>query len=539
MNNSTLVLFDSQSGALSAKVEYSYGATIHLHSLVDPESECAYFSDLTIWGDVLVLEGTGLGYHLVNALSVIRPEVSIVLLEYYNRCADICIERIKELCGITPIVITSTSQNYEILLKNCISSGRLVQIIKHPASYNANHTFYDSVLSSVNLKRPRSISQKTAALMNGNFFLQREINNAVIESSDHCATFNYEDLRSIVEYENTIQRCIQNEKPDMFISVNMLGFDGNGIFPEYCSRYGIPVAVWFVDDPRPVLLSQKRFITADMTAFCWERDYVEVLRNAGFTNVHFLPLAADPAFFSPDPKPKHPIISLAFAGTSMAGNFRTSLRNKFLWKKEIEPFVSKVAEALLESPSTNIHSLIIQFSSDSDISLPFHDERNRIWLQSYIIHTAGMIKRKRTIESLKNYSIELFGDKDGWTELLGNGYTIHPPVDYATQLCNVYHSTTINLNITSCQMTTAVNQRVFDVPVSGNFLITDFQKDIEEFFDSDEIVTYSSLEELHEKYTWYASSEESRTNVINKARARILQQHTYKNRYQTIREKML
>lgn len=538
MNNSTLVLFESQSGTLSAKIDYTDGSAIHLHSLVDPESECAYFSDLTIWGDVVILEGSGLGYHLTNALTTIHSKVPIVLLEYYAQCADICAQRIKELCGITPVVITSDSRMNESEANDVITSGRLIQIIKHPASYSANREFYDGLLSSVNLKKSRNSSKKAAALMSGTFFLQREICNAVEKSSDRYVSFNYANLNSIVEYENTIQYCIQNEKPDMFISVNMLGFDGNGIFPEYCRRYGIPIAVWFVDDPRPILLSQKRFITSDMTAFCWERDYLEVLRNAGFSNVHYLPLAADPELFATKTVRTKPEIPLAFAGTSMAGTFRNALRNKFLWKKEIEPLVNKVAQALLESPTNSVNSLITQFSDNNTLH-PFQDERNSVWLQSYIIHTAGMIKRKCTIESLKNHSIELFGDTEGWIELLGDGCTLHPPVDYATQLCEVYHRAAINLNITSCQMTTAVNQRVFDVPVSGNFLITDFQKDIEELFDRDEVVTYHSLQELNELITWYTRNEASRIAVANKARTRILQQHTYSDRYQTLREQVL
>jgi spore maturation protein CgeB len=537
MNKSTLVLFESQSGALSAKIEYNEGSVIHIHSLIDPESECEYFRDLTIWGDVLILEGAGLGYHLTNVLNGLDSEVTIILMEYFKQCADICAERIKELCGKTPVVITSASQSNKAVIKDIIASCRHVQIIKHPASYSANRAFYDDLLISVNVKKSRSTSQKVTALVNGKFFLQKELSNAVEKSSDRCVTFNYSNLNSIVEYENTIQYCIQSEKPDMFISVNMLGFDGNGIFSSYCHRYGIPIAVWFVDDPRPILLSQKRFITVDMTAFCWERDYLEFLRDAGFSNVHYLPLAADPELFSLKSSHTKQNIPLAFAGTSMAGTFRNALRNKFLWKEEIEPLVGKVAQALLESPSTSINSLITQYSNNN--SLPFQDERNSIWLQSYIIHTAGMIKRKRAIESLKNHSIELFGDQDGWSELIGDGYTIHPPVDYSTQLCDVYHSAVINLNITSCQMTTALNQRVFDIPVSGNFLITDFQKDIEELFDRDEVVTYQNLQELNELCSWYTRNEASRKAIVNKARTRILQQHTYSDRYQTLRRQML
>lgn len=540
MDHSTLILFEAQTGAQSAKIEYKDGSTLHLHSLVDPESEYAYFSDLTIWGDVLILEGSGLGYHLVHALPSISPNVSIVLLEFYTQCAEICSQRIREISGITPVVITSESENADAVLKKSILSTSLIQIIKHPASYSANRAFYDRLLGHTPLKKQRTSRQKTTALMNGKFFLQREIANAVEMSADRCIKFDYEELNSIVDYENTIQYCIQNDKPDMFISVNMLGFDGNGIFSEYCKRYGIPVAVWFVDDPRPILLSQKKFITSDMIAFCWERAYLDLLNNAGFSKVYYLPLATDPALFSPRNDQVNHSISVAFAGTSMAGTFRSSLRNKFLWKKELEPLVNTIAEALLKSPFSNISTLISQFTygNSNTLSFPFKDERNSVWLQSYIIHTAGMIKRKRVITSLKDHSLELFGDKEGWTELVGDGYIIHPPVDYAVQLCDVYHSAAINLNITSCQMTTAVNQRLFDVPVSGSFLITDFQKDIEELFECDEVVTYHSLEQLNELCSWYSKNETDKKNIVNKARAKILQQHTYAHRYSAIREKI-
>jgi spore maturation protein CgeB len=87
-------------------------------------------------------------------------------------------------------------------------------------------------------------------------------------------------------------------------------------------------------------------------------------------------------------------------------------------------------------------------------------------------------------------------------------------------------------------MTTAVNQRVFDVPVTGNFLITDYQKDLEELFNNDEVVVYHSTEELKELYSHFSSNEVSRRNIISKARERILKEHTYKERYLTMRKMM-
>jgi spore maturation protein CgeB len=535
MNSFELVLFEAQSGALSAKLEHSDGSTLHLHSLVDPEAEGRHFYDLTIWGEIIVLEGTGLGYHLNLALKGINKNVTLIILEYYKKCADRCAASLQELYGVEPVIITSETKNREQIFKEHLDKGRLIQVIKHPASYKANQKFYDLMFHSVTWSTAHSGQSKNTVLFSGKFFLQRELNNAVVTAGERCTALKYEMLKSPVAYEKEVQYIVQSGKPDLFISVNMLGFDGNGIFSEYTYRYGIPVAVWFVDDPRPILMSQKEHIRDNMTAFCWERDYIESLRTAGFSNVHYLPLATDPELFSGTVL-SNKKIPLAFTGTSMAGTFRSSLRNKFMWKQEFEPFVYEIAEQLIASPSLDVASLIQRYPNTGKVH--FSDKRNNVWLHSYIIHTAGMLKRKRIIESMRSFSIEIFGDRDGWSELVGNEYTVHPPVDYTTKLQEVYNTVNVNLNITSCQMTSAVNQRVFDVPVSGNFLITDYQKDLDELFEPDEIVKYHTTDELIELYNHFSGDESSRKKITQKARQRILNEHTYVNRYLSMRQKI-
>jgi spore maturation protein CgeB len=484
------------------------------------------------------LEGTGLGYHLNDVLKKVDKKITIIVMEYYTKCADICTQYVNDLCGIKPIVITSETNDGGLLLQKSIKHGQLIQVIKHPASYRAQQHFYDTILTCLNKSWTRKDTTFSTGLLSGTFFLQQELNNAVVKNNDRCVGLNYEKMKNTIQYEKELQYLIQVEKPDLLISINMLGIDGNGVFSEYTFRNSIPVAVWFVDDPRPILLSQKQYIRENMTAFCWEREYIEVLKTSGFSNVYYLPLATDPEIFLLKKDHENYKIPLGFVGTSMAGDFRTSLRNKFLWKADYEPFVYDMAKRLIDSPSLSISAVNKEFSNTISSPVSFTDERNTVWLQSYILHTAGMLKRKNIIGALKNHSIELFGDTGGWSELLGKGFRIHPPVDYNGVLPEIYSSIAVNLNITSCQMTTAVNQRVFDVPVTGNFLITDYQKDLEELFNNDEVVVYHSTEELKELYSHFSSNEVSRRNIISKARERILKEHTYKERYLTMRKMM-
>jgi spore maturation protein CgeB len=123
------------------------------------------------------------------------------------------------------------------------------------------------------------------------------------------------------------------------------------------------------------------------------------------------------------------------------------------------------------------------------------------------------------------------GERDEWQRLLGSDITVHPLVDYRTQLCGTYRKIGINLNITSCQMKTAVNQRVFDIPLSGSFILTDNQEDTGELFKPEkEIVLYSSRDDLTQKIDYYLTQPALREAITAAARKRIHSSHTYEKR---------
>jgi len=104
-------------------------------------------------------------------------------------------------------------------------------------------------------------------------------------------------------------------------------------------------------------------------------------------------------------------------------------------------------------------------------------------------------------------------------------------VDYGEKLSQVYEQSAINLNATSLQMQTAVNQRVFDVPASGGFILTDAQEDaLLHFEHGKELVTYQSPEELKDKVDYYLNNETCRLKIIEAGHRRVLASHTYKHR---------
>jgi spore maturation protein CgeB len=533
-----LQLFTAQSGILSAKVVLPDNTTRHIHSTVKPEAEADLYEELKFFGDLVIFAGTGLGYHIAKKIASLPPDAACIVVDFFPDFVKRARETLFAGRGDSVFFVSSQDrdkkmQDLSAFIRRC---GRVtVQTVKHPASYDINRGFYDNLLDEIigNLPKVTSsiVSTETAKaiLCYGTFFLEEEIRRALIASACKPVLFNYNALKHGIEYENELSSLIQSEKPRCIISINMKGFDGQGELIRLASRFSVPVVVWFVDDPRPILLNFRERLSKDIAVFCWEKTYLSFLRDAGFTKTEYLPLAVDPGLFS-GPLPAHLATPLGFAGTAMVDMHSGKIREKFLWSDSLTPLVEKTSDALLLDPWCDVLKTIDILADSMRISLHFSDERNRVWLCAYVTHYASMKKRKAIVGSLISEGIETFGDPDGWKALLGDTIKTHPDIDYRHGLAAAYKSICVNLNITSCQMPTAVNQRVFDVPMAGSFVISDNQKDLFELFDKDELAVYESVEDLKDKVRYYLKNGQDRTKITERAAKRILGEHTYVHR---------
>lgn len=111
-------------------------------------------------------------------------------------------------------------------------------------------------------------------------------------------------------------------------------------------------------------------------------------------------------------------------------------------------------------------------------------------------------------------------------------------LSYYTQLPLFYGHSSINFNCTSKQMKGAVNQRVFDVPAAGAFVLTDWRPQMEQLFEPDEMACYREPEEIPELVRRYLSYPEERRKLAEAARKRVLSCHTWEHRLQEMLEHM-
>ena len=307
-------------------------------------------------------------------------------------------------------------------------------------------------------------------------------------------------------------------KPDFILTSNYAGMDPGGLFARFFNDARLPYVSWFTDTPRMILFSRTMYVSEFAVAATWEKAYEPHLRERGFQHVHYMPLATDPEVFRGEPAQTF-TRDLAFVGNSMLVQLGEALEKH----QDVPEVVRAVEQGIASGRATRaayIEGLEAIIDPELFRSLDESHQRNAELLLNY---EATSHERISLAMHLAPLGLEVRGD-GSWERVM----TCHGPgLHYFDELPGFYRETAININQTSLQMRDAVNQRVFDCPAAGGFLLTDNQPDLHEHFDvGAEAITYESLPELADKIGYYRERPEERTAIIRRAQERIRNNHT-------------
>lgn len=326
--------------------------------------------------------------------------------------------------------------------------------------------------------------------------------------------------------DNFIERLLLllvETKPDFLLTINHFGFDVEGKLTSLLTELQIPYASWFVDNPEYILYGDKRQVSDFCALFTWERSDLPKMEETGFNAPVFLPLAVDTDIFRPVDSQALPRFTadIAFVGNSMT---EANLK----WKNKIPPgsmrkFSPMVLASLFADRRKPMREILVELGIDGEADGFLDIEAAMVW-------KATQEFRKKLVHRLLPLGLVVYGDS-GWKSLLANNRRIRPIVDYYRELSLVYNFTSINVNTTSFQMNSSVNQRVFDVAACGGFLLTDHQGDMDLFFEpGKDAVCYESLDEAFDLAAYYLKHEKERESIAHAARERVLAEHTYDKR---------
>jgi spore maturation protein CgeB len=220
---------------------------------------------------------------------------------------------------------------------------------------------------------------------------------------------------------------------------------------------------------------------------------------------------------------KKPVYNIMFTGSAMAGDFLDKIWKRIQYNEQ---------EALPIAQNTAFQILTGKMSAEQ---IP-GDTKDEAWFASYCIHLASSEKRRLCLEPLLGLDLQFAGDAQGWRAMFGNSVKTLPDIDYRNGLCSHYSQGDIHINITSCQMPSAVNQRVFDIPLCQRFVISDNQSDLFELFPKNAVCAVSSPEEYAELAKFYLENPSAKNEIVKNANEHILKEHLYKKRVNKIIE---
>ncbi len=536
----------SRKGSDIISVTSQKGEKINLSSVYDPEKEAESVSEKIFEQSndgIIVILGAGSGYILNELANKAEEGRTVIWIEYSA-------EILRKILSIHNLAKVLKNDFFHLILSdnpseavNAIMSVRMrngfkdIEVISNPSLKKFNKNFYEKIETSLAQIKKSPIKkiidykkfshEKLRILVfNSSYFTVRECIKAFRNLGNIVRVLNFKEKKDFI---SGLVNEILDFKPDFIFTVNHLGFDEDGKLSSLLTSMNIPFAVWYVDSPFYALKENNTNTSEFCKIFMWDKTYISSMQRRGFDKISYLPLAADTETFKPVRFSQNYAkykSSASFVGNSMFGAV-----NK--WEKKIKnislikSFEEEIIEKQLQDHTLPIEKILIV--KLQDIMPDLKPETTQfIDICAYITWKTTMRYRHNVVKAVIDSGGIVYGDDD-WTKVIDNSH-IRKSVDYYSHLPLVYNFTDINLNCTSFQMNSTVNQRVFDCAASNAFLITDNQPDLFELFKEDEFVSYEKPEEIKSMINFYLNNEKERRKISFKAYNRVINQHTYEIR---------
>lgn len=383
-------------------------------------------------------------------------------------------------------------------------------------------------------------SEPRLLLITSRYFLMGEVAGACARLGVQHRLLTLEDDEiASRDFVAALLREVVEFRPDAVLTLNHLGVDREGLLTDLLARLELPMASWFVDNPHLVLHLYEGLASPWLTIFTWDKDNIPSLRAQGFSHVFHLPLGTDPERFRPGHRhaPADWRADVSFVGNSMAYKVAQRMRRGHFPRQLLLRYRG-VAAAFAASTERSVRDFIQAYSphlAAAYNALP--DREGQLAYETLLTWEATRQYRADCVRRLLDFHPLIVGDA-GWRVIFrreNRPWRWHETLNYYEELPRFYPLSAINFNATSVQMKGAVNQRVFDVPAAGAFVLTDWREQMDELFDpGTEMASYRHPDEVPDLVRRYLAHPAERQAVIQAGRRRVLGCHTWEHRLKTL-----
>lgn len=366
------------------------------------------------------------------------------------------------------------------------------------------------------------------------------IENRITEAFNHLDGFYVSEfIQPIIKdykFDSVLMKdlifSIHKEKYDCIFSVNFFPF-----LSEVANITHIRYYSWLQDSPCLTLYYD--CVNYDCNViYSFDSSECQRLRMRTNANIHYLPLASDYAYWA------NKIQNSKYTAEEVICFLGSSYKDTYYdTANELTDYEQGYYEALINIGKQIYGPAIIENSistskamtllSKCHIDIPRDSIMTSKELGSYVLEQklSAMQRQQLLLAIAEKYPVHVYSKTNDWhhPNIIFKGYA-----DYENQMPIIFNKSAINLNLTLRSIHSGIPLRVLDVLACKGFLISNYQSDIAESFNNDEIVLFDSENDLLEKTDYYMKHTEERRRISQNGYEKVSKYFTYEHQLNII-----
>lgn len=346
---------------------------------------------------------------------------------------------------------------------------------------------------------------------------------------------NFEtDTLFMSDFENKIT----STKYDMVFTVNYFP-----MISDICQRFNIPYISWCCDCPLGTMYHESVFNPVN-TIFTFDK-LNQLEFEAMGANVHYLPLCADvdrvDKLIYEEIEPDKYCADISFVGSMYNKNSFDDICEKLpeyirgyfegIMKMQMNIYGDYLLDEMLDSHTLyELNKHFILAKSDRSFS-----DLDMVFSSTVLGFKIAQMERKSMLAELsKQNIIALYTDDDN---ISMPGVRNCGTADYWNVTPKIFNRSKINLNLTLRNIRTGIPLRIWDILAAGGFCITNYQPELEMYFENGkDLVYFESRKDLADKVKYYLEHEDERRTIALNGYNKVKQQHTYQHRFDEMQQ---
>lgn len=336
-------------------------------------------------------------------------------------------------------------------------------------------------------------------------------------------------------FSKRLANILSETSYDFMFTINYFG-----VISDVCEKFMVPYISWSCDSPLISMYHESVFNQCNYI-FLFDKSSYLYFKSIGIEHIWHLPLAIDTGrvdYVLENAKDlKLYQNEISFVGSLYERNTYDRLTPTL--PPYLQGYFDCALEAQMNVSGGNLLERLLTDEICDKLNQYYRLEKTErsfsnlklIFATTVLGFKAAKEQRTRSLLMLaKKHSTSIYTNSNTH-DLLRVNY--RGSVDYFSEMPKVFHESKINLNFTIPNIQSGIPLRVWDILGAGGFLLTNYQPELELYFDiGKDLVIFEDIQELEQKASYYLEHDEERRQIAENGYCKVKECHSYQQRIQ-------